>query len=169
MNRSLHRVAVAISALLLFVGLIQWARSYVQLQNWAWATNAREYHLFSHWGGLYVAGIANWSAPHALVYRPEGPYGWDRWGDESYYLLEKARPWLPTYVTGSLRNDGLQPCWVLVLPYWVFCAVLSLLPFRVALRYMRSSRRARLGCCARCGYDLRASGPRCPECGHVRE
>ena len=51
------------------------------------------------------------------------------------------------------------------LPYW--CPWLaSGLPLAVAygLRRRRMGRRG-AGCCLRCGYDLRASPDRCPECG----
>jgi hypothetical protein len=54
------------------------------------------------------------------------------------------------------------------IPIWPF-TLLTLLP---ALRFARikyheriTRRRIRRGCCAVCGYDLRASPDRCPECG----
>ena len=44
----------------------------------------------------------------------------------------------------------------------VASAILPLIWFRNRARIRRL---ARIGCCATCGYDLRASPTRCPECG----
>lgn len=58
--------------------------------------------------------------------------------------------------------------WTVVLPYWLL-AILSVLALVLLapglLRGRRMRRRQRLGLCLRCGYDLRASVERCPECG----
>ena len=41
----------------------------------------------------------------------------------------------------------------------------SLMPMMAAIRLVRHKRRRRIGFCGVCGYDLRASCERCPECG----
>ena len=53
-------------------------------------------------------------------------------------------------------------------PYWFLC--LLCLPFpllwtRRHLRRRRAERRRRKGECVKCGYDLRESPEKCPECG----
>jgi hypothetical protein len=58
---------------------------------------------------------------------------------------------------------------ILCLPHW-FVVVLGLLLtafFASVPRAIRQHRRSR-GCCERCGYDLRESPERCPECGTPR-
>jgi len=51
----------------------------------------------------------------------------------------------------------------LFLPYWL-AAVVSLIAAVVCFHYVRR-RDVAPGSCPRCGYDLRATPERCPECG----
>jgi hypothetical protein len=54
--------------------------------------------------------------------------------------------------------------WALYVPAWFLCAidVLSACPFAA---FLLRKRLRRPGVCSRCGYDLRATPDRCPECG----
>lgn len=56
---------------------------------------------------------------------------------------------------------------VLSVPFWFPAAAFALPPAVMLWRGHTRRRRLRLGLCLRCGYDLRASGGRCPECGTV--
>jgi hypothetical protein len=75
---------------------------------------------------------------------------------------------MPAYLVLAFlgpKGPGLEPS-SLRLVIWVAYVV----PFGIAwgywLRRRRSVReRIRLGLCRGCGYDLRASGEICPECG----
>ena len=63
--------------------------------------------------------------------------------------------------TSSVTTGVLAPCWFLAL-------VTGVLPAVWLTRWRRSAiaaRRRDAGQCAACGYDLRASPGRCPECG----
>lgn len=54
-------------------------------------------------------------------------------------------------------------------PHWLLIAVSAALPVacggRAALAFVRKRKRRTRGLCLACGYDLRASDGRCPECG----
>jgi hypothetical protein len=54
---------------------------------------------------------------------------------------------------------------MLAVPHWSLLAVLTIAPAAWLLRRVRTRWRLREGLCPVCGYDLRATPGRCPECG----
>jgi len=63
---------------------------------------------------------------------------------------------------------GMDPgynIYVLRLPDWFLMLLFARLPAGWARVIWRRRRRRKLGLCVACGYDLRATPARCPECG----
>jgi hypothetical protein len=51
------------------------------------------------------------------------------------------------------------------IPYWALTLFSAFLPMIWSVRQYRGAHRILAGCCPACGYDLRATPDRCPECG----
>ena len=65
-------------------------------------------------------------------------------------------------------HGATQTVWDVAVPFWLPASVLGIIPAWWLTRLNRRRRqrhRTRMGFCLRCGYDLRASEERCPECG----
>lgn len=75
-----------------------------------------------------------------------------------------ARPPMPPPQDVLPWLHGL-PYFELVVPYWSLALLALLYPLWRGGRAVRSFRRRRRGLCRDCGYDLRATADRCPECG----
>jgi hypothetical protein len=53
------------------------------------------------------------------------------------------------------------------IPMWFLVAMFAILPFNGIRKMLRALSRSQHGLCTYCGYDLRATPDRCPECGTV--
>jgi hypothetical protein len=104
--------------------------------------------------------------PASFAYLPScgSDHWWQRLGFDGYDQLHKPIP------NSVALEDWLQPRWTgrirsLTLPYWAIFLVLLSLPTMRALLLLKRHRRQTAGLCIVCGYDLRATPLRCPECG----
>lgn len=87
----------------------------------------------------------------------------------TYYLDKPRVAWIDPAQVPSIRNR-----WYMVLgtplgtvPYWAVAPAALVMPTVWLGVGVRSATRRRRGRCAGCGYDLRASKDRCPECGEA--
>ena len=172
--RILLNLATLASLLLAVAAAGLWARSYHSFDEYRTlnAETRRLVMVVSTRGGLQVAGIEDvWNhdgrsgLPWEVGWssRPLTPQGVDR------QLMEGHAP------TRDVRRFGFRLLrggtfygsrfWSLRIPYW-FLTLLSLpLPAWRIVHWRRHRRHRTKGHCPACGYDLRATPDRCPECG----
>ncbi len=63
--------------------------------------------------------------------------------------------------------EGIQ--YSVVVPFWSVAALTALMPASLIHRWFGRRRRQKRSVCVKCGYDLRATRDRCPECGTTLE
>jgi hypothetical protein len=131
------------------------------------------YSTYSTQGELMVYRVALWlergerqEPPASLTWETHGPrdlfFSMEDWGSRWWNRLGFA------YWRRPFTKPGVwQTQTVLILPYWPVVLLAAALPLHRATRAARERSRRRSGRCARCGYDLRATPGRCPECGTI--
>ena len=86
------------------------------------------------------------------------------------YLQFKHNPIRLGFTAGSMIHSRppIQGHRHWFAPHWFAALVIGAWPLAslaaAATRALQSRRRARAGLCPRCGYDIRATPTRCPEC-----
>jgi len=111
--------------------------------------------------------------------KPERAWSF-RFAARSGYLTDYPRSWFKRSLLGfrlgvysgtesiptpTYSFDGEVSQCELLVPHWFLAAAAAIIPILRLGRLHRRYRRRRRGMCVKCGYDLRATKNRCPECG----
>ncbi len=180
MKRRLWKLSAAVSLILCLACLAWWVRSCFVLESVDYTVVVdREAGVFRGFGIQAAPGCARltWhriqtssrdaferSTRHTLEHRVQGPARRRTlWHQVSNFEFEHG---------DQLTDSGNRIRWRrLSMPLWLLALLLAILPIRAflipAAAVWRRRRRIRRGCCPSCGYDLRASANRCPECGMI--
>ena len=175
MRRWILNAATAMSLVLCLGTVVLWVKSYPF--NWhpvldhTWSDGEVVVH--SERGKVWVGYVPHprkgipsprWSflplsVPFALLHLTSGDREWHRWGFGYSGAIRIA----PADMPQNYRPFIGMLCYILVVPYWFLAVLFAILPLVWVIRRWRG--RYPKGHCQKCGYDLRGSEGRCPECG----
>jgi hypothetical protein len=175
MRRKVFTFATAVSAALFVAICALWVRSYAVQDTLLWQRVDGGRWASTDSGRLFLAAdLANWSGEPADFYgirhtsAPPDPVANEAW---MYVLNVDVRDrWTHRDWGGFAwtRWVGRGPSKTqLIVPLWSLAAAAAVLPLGWLTWRFRGRRRRRRGLCPACGYDLRATPDRCPECGAV--
>jgi hypothetical protein len=187
MRRTLRRlatVAALVSLLLCVASVVMWARSYWKSDWWSrfsYNVQTHEYRqqfLGSEAGKaatiLWSYKIDDSSAEKMEARTARGEFS-NRWSKGAFGVLWPTRQhWWESglfakrYTEVRRSVPGVGQGVMVIVPHWILVVVFSIWPVVWGLRWWRRERKLRAGLCWNCGYDLRATPGRCPECGEER-
>ncbi|HEY7115828.1 MAG TPA: hypothetical protein VH475_04525 [Tepidisphaeraceae bacterium] len=180
--RILLNVVTMVSLVLCAATGLAWVRSYAYLVGMSGTVGNVRYEIFSQRGQVVLVRFQPWAEASAATcfWDPVGPIdnspaarawgpvgiGWDaqtyhRWIGFEYASGIYTPPFSWQLPRAPFRRIGM--------PLWSLITVFALAPSRGFWRLARRCRPSNSGACTICGYDLRATPHRCPECGHVQE
>jgi hypothetical protein len=159
-----RRVLLALAWLPCVLCAAVWVWSYCGWTSVTYGTRGpggAGYGLCLDLGGAYVAELGG--------YVPDGwglAFGWNNAGITGIEGVGPgARRWVPLRTVSVLDWSRFR---MSVVPLWLPTLALAIAPVWLARHPWRRRRRAP-GLCPGCGYDLRGTPERCPECGTPRE
>jgi len=169
----LRRVTLGCFLLLSLTVATFWVRSYWVIDRFSWSSTSTD-HVLASAGGRLVYADAHWpnrrvavGFQHSRTARAEPAWFERPKHTDGFQFIgfEYSRGVLP-YDTRKMYLSFYLPPWrLMAIPYGAVFALSLAYPAGLLVGWARRRRRRGRGLCVRCGYDLRASGARCPECG----
>jgi len=162
-----------LSLLVCFATVVLWVRGHWRLDKLYWGEEGSLYTVYLGYGQALVSREQDET-------RSATPYGRSSFNQQESFeeLMESGSGRPPTILRDhdwQLPGVGFRSehtVWIMglttyrrrfTISYWLIVLLTLILP---ASR-IRFRKRHRLGLCAKCGYDLRATPDRCPECGTI--
>jgi hypothetical protein len=160
----------ALSLLVFLAAVVLWVRSYfvgdvIGFENSAHPPEVNEWFVRSNYGSLYLARNEFQPSPSR---RHLYPLVWISHAPNRGLCGPVSRP--AYFILGPFSIGRTEGHSAFTLPHWSLAALTAIAPliwFNRFNRWRRTRRRVLNRLCIRCGYDLRATPGRCPECGHV--
>jgi hypothetical protein len=164
-RRRLFSFLTALSALVCVAVCAMWVRSYFVSDELSWSTEYVQFPNGPVWNvdTLTLRSSRGWWSERDYCTIPGTGGSAGTFKRRGVDWRRTARPLPITF--WATRFGGEIP-----VPYWLTAVVFAVLPARrVTSRALGEMLRRRTlgtaGLCRRCGYDLRATPDRCPECG----
>ncbi len=175
MKRKLLNLAAALSLLFCIASVVMWVRSYwrhdMRVEEHGWQTNSiasvrGTIRFFRLWTPRQYAPAERPPRWHSrAASRSDAIDAWyqsrsSQWHAAGFEVIEGD------YREGAFfAGEPPYPYRVIVIPHWSLALLTALAPARQLNALRISRRRRRRALCPACGYDLRATPGRCPECG----
>ena len=184
-RRSLFNLAAAASLVLCVAAALMWARSRSRSEGLYYGfrldqnLSRTQHDLMSAGGSVHYVrsstrlapgvgraenmktGFGAWSRPDESPTPPSRIRKRSRLGFALVRTSRSSPPHGPPALTFSQMH--------VLVPHWFLVALMAIIPPWWLYVKARARHRRRRGRCLGCGYDLRATPGRCPECGAVSE
>jgi hypothetical protein len=187
MKRRVFNFAARVLLMMCLAAMTLWARSYWQTDSVALPPSIPEISpnphdrfrpntllIDSHRGRLRVMllddrfGVIPWRESHSTFasFPATSVAATEVWSG-----YRQPKPLAPRQALGFEWDGGVSqgysyyPFRALTVPDWFLCFILASTPGWALFAARRRSHHAKPGLCRQCGYDLRATPERCPECG----
>ena len=167
-RRRLFNLAAVVSLVLCTVTVALWTRGYtvanrVGLRGSTGTLVEIMYSVYSGGGRLEVY-------THIPFERVPPRVHWESFPPPPVWTPPPGHGWESPVTFAYQGRIGTKALWSLTVSHWVVVLVASITPLAWLVREVcRGRRRWAAHLCAHCGYDLRATPARCPECGSVPE